>query len=54
MAAEARSVVVARKPVVPVYQEMVDEQLVDCAKGGDEFAAEYLINKYRNFVRVKA
>src|SRR5437879_11312669 len=33
---------------------MVDEQLVDCAKTGDEFAAEYLINKYRNFVRVKA
>src|SRR3984893_11463369 len=52
--AEGRSVVVARKPVVPIYQEMMDEQLVDCAKGGDEFAAEYLINKYRNFVRVKA
>src|SRR5207302_1664633 len=33
---------------------MVDEQLVDCAKSGDEFAAEFLINKYRNFVRVKA
>src|SRR5437879_8345957 len=33
---------------------MVDEQLVDCAKTGDEFAAEYMINKYRNFVRVKA
>jgi len=49
-------VVVARKvaAIVPSYQDMGDEQLVDCAKGGDEFAAEYLINKYRNFVRVKA
>jgi len=49
-------VVVARKvaAIVPIYQDMGDEQLVDCAKGGDEFAAEYLINKYRNFVRVKA
>ena len=33
---------------------MGDEQIVDCAKSGDEFAAEFLINKYRNFVRVKA
>src|ERR1700751_2378730 len=33
---------------------MGDEQLVGCAKGGNEFASEYLINKSRNFVRVKA
>jgi RNA polymerase sporulation-specific sigma factor len=36
------------------YHELVDEELVDCAKGGDDRAAEFLITKYRNFVRVKA
>ncbi len=36
------------------YQELVDEELVDHAKGGDDRAAEFLITKYRNFVRVKA
>jgi len=33
---------------------MLDEELVASAKGGDDHASEYLINKYRNFVRVKA
>ena len=36
------------------YHELVDEELVDHAKGGDDRAAEFLISKYRNFVRVKA
>ncbi|MDR7480999.1 MAG: RNA polymerase sporulation sigma factor SigH [Armatimonadota bacterium] len=36
------------------YQELADEDLVDYAKGGDDRAAEFLIGKYRNFVRVKA
>ena len=36
------------------YGELVDEELVDHAKGGDDRAAEFLITKYRNFVRVKA
>jgi len=36
------------------YHELVDEELVDHAKGGDDRAAEFLITKYRNFVRVKA
>ncbi len=36
------------------YSELVDEELVDHAKGGDDRAAEFLISKYRNFVRVKA
>lgn len=31
-----------------------DEQVVKLSKNGDEFATEYLINKYKNFVRVKA
>ena len=38
----------------PSYTEMLDEELVASAKGGDDHASEYLINKYRNFVRVKA
>jgi RNA polymerase sporulation-specific sigma factor len=36
------------------YHELVDEELVDHAKDGDDRAAEFLIGKYRNFVRVKA
>ncbi len=36
------------------YHELVDEELVDHAKCGDDRAAEFLIGKYRNFVRVKA
>lgn len=31
-----------------------DEELVKQAKDGDESATEYIINKYKNFVRVKA
>jgi RNA polymerase sporulation-specific sigma factor len=31
-----------------------DEEVVKLSKGGDEIATEYLINKYKNFVRVKA
>ncbi len=31
-----------------------DEEVVKLSKNGDEFATEYLINKYKNFVRVKA
>ncbi|MDD2216729.1 MAG: RNA polymerase sporulation sigma factor SigH [Eubacteriales bacterium] len=33
---------------------MVDEEVVDLAKDGDIVAQEYLINKYKNFVRAKA
>lgn len=46
---------VARKEAsLPCYSEMLDEDLVEAAKRGDERASEFLINKYRNFVRVKA
>jgi RNA polymerase sporulation-specific sigma factor len=38
----------------PSYQDMLDEDLVASAKSGDDYASEYIINKYRNFVRVKA
>lgn len=45
---------VARKEASAPYAEMVDEDLVETAKNGDDRASEFLINKYRNFVRVKA
>lgn len=35
-------------------QQESDEEIVKLAKNGDEMATEYLINKYKNFVRVKA
>lgn len=44
---------VARKEATP-YSEMLDEDLVEAAKAGDDGASEFLIHKYRNFVRVKA
>ena len=33
---------------------IVDEEVVELAKNGDAEAQEYLINKYKNFVRAKA
>ncbi len=36
------------------YDAMQDEQIVEDARAGDEQALEYLIHKYRNFVRAKA
>ena len=36
------------------YQEVSDEEVVGSAKKGDELATEYLFNKYKNFVRIKA
>lgn len=36
------------------YDDMLDEEIVNIAKDGDVKAQEYLINKYRNFVRAKA
>jgi len=36
------------------YDEKLDEELVITAKNGDKEALEYLINKYKNFVRAKA
>lgn len=45
---------VARKEAATPYPEMMDEDLVEAAKAGDDRASEFLIHKYRNFVRVKA
>jgi len=36
------------------FSQESDEEIVKLAKSGEEFATEYLINKYKNFVRVKA
>ncbi|MGI6038132.1 MAG: RNA polymerase sporulation sigma factor SigH [Limnochordia bacterium] len=36
------------------YENLGDEQVVEFAKNGDDIALEYLIEKYRNFVRAKA
>lgn len=40
--------------VVAGFAAMVDEEIVELAKEGDVVAQEYLINKYKNFVRAKA
>lgn len=36
------------------FETMTDEDIVEEAKGGDNDALEYLLNKYKNFVRAKA
>ena len=36
------------------YDSMTDEQVVKLAQGTDSQALEYLLNKYKNFVRTKA
>lgn len=39
---------------LPEYENMTDEEVVDIARAGDVDAQEYLINKYKNYVRAKA
>ena len=36
------------------FQLMIDEEVVEFAREGDDVALEYMINKYKNFVRAKA
>lgn len=36
------------------YDVMLDEDVVEMALNGDSYALEYLLNKYKNFVRAKA
>ncbi|MCL6591127.1 MAG: RNA polymerase sporulation sigma factor SigH [Firmicutes bacterium] len=43
-----------QREVVELYEEMLDETIVEAARDGDDAAQEYLINKYKNFVRAKA
>lgn len=44
----------AEKNPVNVFESMLDEELVLCSRDGDDIALEYIINKYKNFVRAKA
>jgi RNA polymerase sporulation-specific sigma factor len=37
-----------------VFSTMVDEEIVEDSRAGDDKALEYLINKYKGFVRAKA
>ncbi len=37
-----------------IYEEMEDEAIVELVKETDGYALEFLINKYKNFVRAKA
>ncbi len=36
------------------YKNMEDEEIVEYIREGDQYALEYLMNKYKNFVRSKA
>ncbi len=44
----------AQRRIYLNYEELVDEEVVELARNGDDVALEYLINKYKNFVRAKA
>ncbi len=37
-----------------IFNEMLDEEIIEDARAGNYDALEYLINKYKNFVRAKA
>ncbi|MDD4775693.1 MAG: RNA polymerase sporulation sigma factor SigH [Syntrophomonas sp.] len=45
---------VAAKEYFLTYTEMQDEETVELAQQGEQFAIEFLIDKYKNFVRAKA
>jgi RNA polymerase sporulation-specific sigma factor len=45
---------VALKKIYTTYSEMPDEDIVELAQQGEQFAVEYLVDKYKNFVRAKA
>jgi RNA polymerase sporulation-specific sigma factor len=36
------------------YSDMADEEIVELAQQGEQIAVEYLVDKYKNFVRAKA
>jgi len=44
----------AQKDYIHDYDTMNDEEVVEFARNSNDVALEYLINKYRNFVRAKA
>lgn len=46
--------ITARHDICDSFEIMDDEKIVELAKSGDNYALEFLINKYKNFVRAKA
>jgi len=44
----------AEKQDYLMYVEMPDEDIVKLAQQGEQFAVEFLVDKYKNFVRAKA
>ena len=44
----------AQREVTGGFSLLIDEDIVEHAREGDDIALEYLINKYKNFVRAKA
>ncbi len=45
---------VAAKEFYVTYAESPDEETVELAQRGEQFAVEFLVDKYKNFVRAKA
>jgi RNA polymerase sporulation-specific sigma factor len=45
---------VAAKEFCATYSEVPDEETVEFAQQGEQFAVEFLVDKYKNFVRAKA
>lgn len=45
---------VAAKEFYVTYAECPDEEMVELAQQGEQFAVEFLVDKYKNFVRAKA
>jgi RNA polymerase sporulation-specific sigma factor len=44
----------AVKHIEVTYNELTDEEIVELAQNGEQFATEYLVDKYKNFVRAKS
>ena len=44
----------AGRVTMSCFDGMLDEEIIVCAKDGDTEALEFIINKYKNFVRAKA
>jgi len=45
---------VAVRNICLTYLDICDEEIVELAQHGDQFAIEFLMDKYKNFVRAKA
>lgn len=43
-----------RDSILESFEDLCDEDIVEIAKVGDDSAQEFLMNKYKNFVRAKA